>query len=370
MKAKSFLSLLVLVSAQIFSQNVGIGTENPVTKLDIRGNSTDDGGTLQISNSDQSHRLLLFGGRENDPNPFIFWEQGDPLRFTTNEGGWSEKMRITSEGKLAVGTETPDNSALVEFSSPDKGFLPPRMTASQRNAISSPAAGLLVFQTDSPSGYYYYTGSEWYGLLGISSAGNAFSCIDYDGNAYPVFTLGTQVWMAENLRVTHYRNGEIIPLVTGNVAWAGLTTGAYTWYNNDQGNYEKYGIMYNWYAVDDSRGLCPDGWHIPTEANLLTIMTYLGSIVYSGGKMKSLSPLWAAPNANATNSTGFSGLPGGYRWIDGSFGEAGTNGYWWTSTQFSTTEAWHYRLINIDAYLNNNYHFKQLGLNVRCVRDN
>ncbi|MFZ4706608.1 MAG: tail fiber domain-containing protein [Bacteroidales bacterium] len=130
------------------SGNVGIGTLTPETRLDIRGNSPDDGGNIQIGNSDASHKLVLFAGRTNDPNPFIFWKTGDPLRFTTDEGGWSEKMRITSNGQLGLGTVTPDNSAIADFSSLSKGFLPPRMTTLQRNAIASPATGLLVFDTD------------------------------------------------------------------------------------------------------------------------------------------------------------------------------------------------------------------------------
>ncbi|MCP4833080.1 MAG: hypothetical protein GY886_12790, partial [Gammaproteobacteria bacterium] len=164
------------------------------------------------------------------------------------------------------------------------------MTQAQRDGISSPAAGLFIFQTDGTPGYYYYTGADW---ISVTSAGpggiSASSCIDYDGNAYPTTTIGEQVWMAENLRVTHYRNGDAIPHVT-TTGW-GYSTGAYCWYDNDQATNEKYGALYNWYTVDDSRGLCPEGWHVPTDDQWTALTTYLGGTSVAGGKMKAISDL-------------------------------------------------------------------------------
>jgi hypothetical protein len=134
--------------------NVGIGPLVPTATLDVRGTNPDNGAVLQAGNSDLTHRILIYGGRQNDPNPFIHWKQGDPLRFTTDEGGWSEKMRITSNGQLGLGTTTPDNSAIADFNSTTMGFLPPRMTQLQIDAIM-PVEGLMVYNTTTKKPNYY-----------------------------------------------------------------------------------------------------------------------------------------------------------------------------------------------------------------------
>ena len=171
------------------------------------------------------------------------------LMFLINSSLLFSQIAINTDGSA------PDASAGLDLFFTNKGFLPPRMTSAQRMAITSPAEGLLLFQTDVPSGYYYYTGTNWVGIEGAGAGAiSSSSCIDYDSNAYPTFQIGMQEWMAENLRVTHYRNGDAIPNVTDNGAWAALTTSAYCWYDNDQTIYAKYGALYNWYSVDDSRG--------------------------------------------------------------------------------------------------------------------
>jgi hypothetical protein len=152
---------------------VGIGTMNPTAKLDIRGSNPDDGIIFQVGNSDLSHRLIFFGGRVNDPNPFIQWKQGDPLRFTTDEGGWSEKMRITSDGRVGIGTDNP--GAALEVSSTTQGFLPPRMGQAQIDALT-PALGLMVFNTTTfkPN---YYDGAQWRNFDGTLAFGIGISCL-------------------------------------------------------------------------------------------------------------------------------------------------------------------------------------------------
>ena len=128
-----------------------------------------------------------------------------------------------SSAQVGIGTTTPDASALLDISSTNKGLLVPRMTQTQRLAIASPAAGLLVFQTDSPSGYYFYDGSAW-NLLNIRVEGGGGHVIDADGNVYPTVVIGNQEWMADNLRTTHYRNGDAIPKVTDNTTWSNFTS--------------------------------------------------------------------------------------------------------------------------------------------------
>jgi uncharacterized protein (TIGR02145 family) len=180
----------------------------------------------------------------------------------------------------------------------------------------------------------------------LLSCSTTSQCIDIDGNAYPTISIGTLELMAENLRVTHYLNNDPIPNELNGVAWASLTTGAYCWYNNDQTTNAKYGALYNWFTVIDSRGLCPSGWHVPTDAEWTTLTTYLGGELVAGGKMKSVSALWDSPNTDATNNSGFSGLPGGVRDdINGAFSFLGGSGYgggyFWSSSQSTSIMAWY-----------------------------
>ena len=261
--------------------------------------------------------------------------------------------------------DPPNGSAMLDVSSTTKGFLPPRMTQTQRTAISSPSEGLLVFQTDATSGYYFFTGTGWILLGGEGGGGHM---IDIDGNAYPTVRIGGQEMMAENLRVTHYRNGDAIPNVIGNSTWATMTTGAYCWYNNDPPAFAKYGVLYNWFAVNDSRYLCPFGWHVPLDAEWTTLTTYLGGISIAGGKMKT-AILWNSPNTDATNSSAFSGLPGGYRLIDGTFGDVGNYGSWWTSTEVGGY-AWDRFLDYSSPAVGVSYYGQEGGFSVRCFRDN
>jgi len=181
---------------------------------------------------------------------------------------------LFSQVSINSSGDPPNGSAMLDVSSTTKGFLPPRMTQAQRTSITSPVAGLLIYQTDNTAGYYYYTGANWVSIESAGTGSNSTAtCIDYDGNAYPTCQIGTQVWMAENLRVKHYRNGDVIPNVTNNGAWGALNTGGYCWYENDSINSAKYGFLYNYYAVDDSRGLCPVGWHEPADAEWTTLTT-------------------------------------------------------------------------------------------------
>lgn len=279
---------------------------------------------------------------------------------------------INVDAQVAINTDggSADGSAMLEVKSTAKGFLPPRMTEAQRIAINSPAAGLIIYQTDETSGYYYYTGSSWVGLTGTGAGAIAASAlIDCDGNDYPTISIGSQVWMAENLKVTHYKNGDAIPHVTSSLSWSGLSSGAYCWYDNDQSSNEKYGALYNWYTVNDSRGLCPEGWHIPTHAEWTTLSTYLGGTSVAGGKMKTTSNLWKSPNTDATNSSSFSGLPGGFRNPSGYYQVIGDFGYWWASTEFSSGNSWYRLLWYGSGLVDVNVSDKGTGFSVRCLRD-
>ncbi len=197
------------------------------------------------------------------------------------------------------------------------------------------------------------------------------SMTDQDGNVYKTIVIGTQQWMAENLKVSHYRNGELIPNITDNAQWAGSSTGACCYYNNNSSLECPFGKLYNWYAVTDSRNLCPSGWHVPSEAEWSTLTNFLGGQDVAGGKMKSIgSQYWLSPNAGATNESGFSGLPIGNRTAGyGSFPTIGYDSYWWSSTNSFTNFA-RYRYLNYnnnDVYGNDFY--KRSGLSVRCIKN-
>jgi len=204
-----------------------------------------------------------------------------------------------------------------------------------------------------------------------ASTAPAGTVTDIDGNVYTTVVIGTRTWMVENLKVTRYRNGDAISNVTDNTAWAGLTTGAYCWYNNNIANKTPYGALYNWFAVNDPRNIAPAGWHVPSDAEWTTLITYLGGESVAGGKMKEAGTThWLSPNTDADNSSGFAALPGGYRFgYDGTFDYLGIVGGYWSSTQNGAFGAWYRSLYydNASAYRSDDG--KQLGLSVRCVRD-
>ncbi len=200
---------------------------------------------------------------------------------------------------------------------------------------------------------------------------------DQQDNVYKTIVIGTQEWMAENLKTTIYRNGEAIANVIDGIQWAGLTTSAWCYYNNDSQYDCPYGKLYNWYAVADPRNVCPIGWHVPTDAEWSDLINYLdpnadGGNIYpnvAGGKLKSTGlEYWLSPNQDATNESGFSGLPAGGRGDSGGFNPIGGDGFWWSSTENDTSNAW---LRYLYAFNGNAYrfsYFKAYGFSVRCIR--
>jgi len=268
--------------------------------------------------------------------------------------------------QVGIGTVSPASSSILDVTSTTKGLLIPRMTQAQRLAIATPAAGLMVYQTDIHPGYYFYDGSAW-NFLKIRGEGGSDNLIDADGNVYTTVVIGDQEWMAEDLRVLHYRNGEAIPKVTGNAAWGALTSGAYCWYGNDSVTYLGYAVIYNWYAVNDSRNLCPDGWHVATNSEWATLITYLGGATTAGGPLKN-SLQWQSPNTGATNSSCFSARPGGWRTVGGTYLEVGQTNCFWTST-LSGTNPYYKKLIYNGAGVTESTGTKVPGYHVRCIKD-
>ena len=377
------------------------------------------------------------------------------LAIFTAVAGMAQSVGINADGSAA------NASAMLDVKSNTKGFLPPRMTYAEKTAISTPAAGLIVYCTNcgATGEMQFYNGVAWINFSGaagtnavpgaptspVATAGNAQASVAFtapssnggsvitgytvtsspgsftatganspltvtgltNGTSYtftviatnavgnsvasaasaavaavaptptPTVTIDTQVWAAINLDVTTYRDGTPIPEVTDPAAWSGLTTGAWCYYNNVSTNGTTYGKLYNWYAVagihdtdaaTPNKILAPTGWHVPTDAEWTTLTTTLGGTAVAGGAMKATT-LWNSPNNFASNSSGFTGLPGGNRSNDGTFSTIGNYGYWWSSSESSPLYAW-YRSLNYNggSASRSNFH-KRFGFSVRCLRD-
>jgi uncharacterized protein (TIGR02145 family) len=214
---------------------------------------------------------------------------------------------------------------------------------------------------------------------------NFIPCTDGDNNNYPVVQIDTHIWMAENLKTTRYNDGTAIPLVVNDTAWHNdgtaihlgpdeiqwiRSTPGYCWYNNDSIVYKNmYGALYNWYAVNTDK-LCPKDWHAPSHEEWLKLTDYLGGEDVAGGKLKEANTThWGSPNAGATNESGFTALPGGFRYVAGTFHNAGDAGYWWSSTNHDWYSAWSHSIIfgwEGEAY---DYIIKMTGFSVRCLKD-
>lgn len=227
--------------------------------------------------------------------------------------------------------------------------------------------------------------SETVNVTVTSGGGGTGTVTDIDGNVYQTIIIGNQEWMMENLKVTHYRNGDSIPTGHSNSEWGNLDdteTGAYAVYDGNQSYADTYGYLYNWYAVDDSRNIAPDGWHVPTDDEWKTLEMHLGMSqseadgsgwwrgTDEGGKLKEEGTThWNSPNTGATNESGFTALPGGYRIYSGSYGDMGYRGFYWSSTEIDSFGAWSrildYSYSAVYRYDGGKHH----GCSIRCIRD-
>jgi uncharacterized protein (TIGR02145 family) len=252
-------------------------------------------------------------------------------------------------------------------------------------------------EADATSAWFYYTGAlnggkYHYDLKASNNQvrpirtfevlDNNNSVTDVDGNTYQTVTIGSQVWMKENLKVRKYRNGDAVPTNLSNTAWQNTTSGAYAIYDNNPVNDSIYGKLYNCYAVADPRGLCPAGWHVPSDSEWKLLEIFLGLSSSEadqngarglssniGGKLKETSTLWLSPNEGATNQSYFSGLPGGRKNNDGSFAVVRTSGFWWSSTEGFPDTAF-LRHVDFNAKYCSRYgYYKTTGSSIRCLKD-
>lgn len=179
---------------------------------------------------------------------------------------------------------------------------------------------------------------------------------DIDGNVYQTVQIGCQCWMAENLKVIRYRNGD--PL------------SSWWYYANDEGNDAVYGKLYNWYVINDSRNIAPEGWHVPNDCEWQMLIDYLGGDAVAGGKMKETGTAhWLSPNTGATNESGFTGLPGGQREVDGSFSQIGEFAYFWSCTEHISDRVWIRYLFYSSSEAFRFSCPKQMAISIRCVKD-
>lgn len=211
-----------------------------------------------------------------------------------------------------------------------------------------------------------YNGFEWISLTGAASEG---SIEDIDHHIYKTIRIGDQEWMGENLRTSRYRNGISILNVSNNQTWSNLNTGAWCWYENNNTYDLPYGKLYNWFAVNDPGGLCPEGWRVPEENDWLKLAAFLGGTPVAGEKLKeSGTDHWVNPNL-ATNSSGFSALPGGHREIDGSFFDLGSSGIWWSADELIGEETSDVEMTHHQIDLNPDQAPKRHGNSVRCIKN-
>ena len=235
----------------------------------------------------------------------------------------------------------------------------------------SSITGLIANTTYYLKAYATNSVGTTYGTeLSFTTATNSsISVADIDGNVYQLVTICNQTWTKSNLNVSKYRNGDVIPQVTDATQWAALSTGAWCYYANTSTNGTTYGKLYNWYAINDPRGISPVGFHIPTDGEWITLTSCLGGEPVAGNAMKSTTEWTYSNGVTNTNSSGFTGLPGGIRNFYGAFSFLGSESWWWSSSESSSTYGWDRSTTYSSSYVYRDDHPKTLGFSVRCIKD-
>lgn len=284
----------------------------------------------------------------------------DPQETQTNSAPVSPTaLKATLTGSAQVSLKWNDNS------SNEEGFRIERQTGTGPFSQVGVVGSNVTAFTD--TGLVNHT-EYVYRVVAFNATGNgAYSNLAVIG-VYAYVQIGTAFWMQQNLDVEYYRNGDLIPQVTDPTKWANLTTGAWCYYQNNTANGVVYGKLYNWYAVNDPRGLAPKGWHVATNSEWITLTNELGGTAVAGGALKS-TEYWTSPNTGATNSSGFTAVGGGARIAQAAFANKGIWGAWWTADN-DTEGISFYRIVYNDNTKSEGYHiYNQYGMSVRCVKD-
>lgn len=325
--------------------------------------------------TDSTDNLKVKGGGGGNYSPTVTTNNASSIsRFNATVGG--------SVSKSGGGNNTTDKG-ICYSTSPDP-------TTSNTKMSAGPGSGSFSFIIPglSPATLYYTRAYATNGPTTIygnqvsfttlaANCGVVGSVQDFDGNVYTAIAIGTQVWMLENLKTTHYRNGESIASEP-DANWYTFTSGAYCNYGNDESNVATYGRLYNWYAVNDSRNLAPPGWHVATGTDWTTLINYFGGMYVAAGNLKESGIVhWFDPNLAYPNDCGFSALPGGYR-SGTAYNMIGLRGSWWSSTDYPGTNSGKYvRMQNTDQNTmgsfgtgdSSGWDDKHHGYSVRCVQD-
>lgn len=307
--------------------------------------------TIQTSEvTDITSYSATCGGFSIDPADTPISAKG--IRYGTNQSGiYDSRSSFSIE----------EGSGDSDFTSTMTGLIMDTVyyvTAYATNASGTAYGEIKSFRTDSIPAPINFSQDVNYG-----------SVTDFDGNSYKTITIGTQTWMAENLKTTHYNDGSEIPLVVEEAEWSFSGTHGYCWYKNDEANYKDvYGALYKMFAVSTDK-LCPAGWHVPTDEEWTVLADYLGGSDVAGGKMKETGYThWIGTNEGATNESGFTALPGGLRSSDGTFGLLGSSGYYWAIGPYTYNIG--VRLVaNKTRSSLTTFNFKDDGVSVRCVED-
>jgi len=319
---------------------------------------------------------------------------GEDITFTTNPIvptlTTSSISSLTSTSASSGGNVTFDGGAAVEMRGVCWSTNPNPTTSDFK---TDDGTGIGTFSSEltglTPGTIYYVRsfatnsiGTGYGNEVSFRTFSSDITISDIDGNSYHTITIGSQVWLVENLKSTRYSDGTSIPLVSNTQTWNELTSAslAYCWYDNDINYEDTYGALYTWAAAMKGaegssnvpsrvQGVCLTGWHVPSYDEWVELATYLGD--NNGGKLKETGTAhWESPNEGATNESGFTGLPGGKRDIDGQFFNLGRNAYWWSATEISTSEANHLGLYYANNYLGHDFQYdKRHAYSVRCVKD-
>lgn len=281
------------------------------------------------------------------------------LRMVAMEGTGSASSTLTYFGAMGrrAGAGTPKSDRSLFTWQPGDQL---RYIGYASNDTAMFSGVILHVPTGSATLPFYFHGA---------ACPDAPTMTDVDGNVYATVQVGGQCWTATNLRTTHYRDGSAMPNVTSNNTWAQMSTGARCSYQNNAALDVTYGQLYNWYAVADPRGVCPLGWHVPSDAEWTQLTDHLGGASVAGGLLKTTT-LWNPPNTGATNASGFSAVPAGTRSdVDGVFAYFGSYSYWWSTTERTSTGAWYRNAASLHAGINRNDSPKRSGYCIRCLRD-
>ena len=348
--------------------NVGIGAINPLLKLQVGGKIAAEYGSATSPSFVFNNGLELTGFSSPD---FA------TISMVTNA---IERVRITDTGSVGIGTSTPNNAALVDLASDTRGFLPPRMTTTQMNSIINPPAGLMVYNTTINS-MCWHDGTSW--VIGTNKDGKSCGTVTVGGMTYTSVIIGLQCWMRENLNIG--------TAILGNEPQSNNPTIEKYCYDNYAPNCDSYGGLYQWNELmnytssgngnpSQRQGICPPGWHLPSDAEWCQMEYYLDVVIScsatgwrgknAGGKMKREGiDWWVFPNTGATNSSGFTAYPGGYRDLDGIFTNLTHTTHFWTSEENTPTGSWSRYLSYDKAEAGRDISDKNYGFSARCAKD-